>query len=440
MAAHNLPLLHKYVFNHDDDLKLKMSKLQYRLCVQEVSHVILGKHMAVGDFEPSIVPDYDMATSVEAHPPKMDDYLNTDEGLSSPESEDYPHKQQHDYPYNDSGILSDESTLNNRTQSDDANEDYDDYDDNLSDVSDPNDYHINTQDLKSCNDTELSVDPDDSAVVMNGSAALSDNELEIIEDTIEPEESTRQKADISFESFPEPTESELAALKISDTLNTGESDDNMCTESPRAITPVITVTDTEMRTHQEPSEDEIEEEVIMRSEVKREESDDDLNRVDFVSGQACNDVDTALQILKTRYRLSTSTLKKCVITFSKWNLQDIVRAPNEDTPWWNPKEEEKEEEKENVTTLTDTINRRDGEIADLLKKILEEDQRKREEEERRRAPPEPEIVELKEPHLEAIPENDAENQDAPTKKKKGNIFQRMMRALRKRLSGNRHRA
>ena len=96
-----------------------------------------------------------------------------------------------------------------------------------------------------------------------------------------------------------------------------------------------------------------------------------------------------------------------------------------------------------ITAITDTINRKDDEIAKLLQKVLDEERKKEEEKERQNPPPEPEIIAIKEePALEAIPENESESPvDAePSKKKKGNIFQRMMRALRKRMSRNRQSA
>lgn len=100
-----------------------------------------------------------------------------------------------------------------------------------------------------------------------------------------------------------------------------------------------------------------------------------------------------------------------------------------------------------VSDLACTIQNKESEIEGLLQNVLEEERRKKAAEPKPEqdpsnpddAPSHPEeVIECKEePGLEAIPEKEGESpeeDDKPGKKKKGNIWQRMMRALRKRLS------
>ena len=73
-----------------------------------IQNVNVGVCLYSSDIEPSIEPDYTMATSVEACPPRMEDFVtvSNDEGLSSPGSDEFPQKSPNqDHIYNDSGII-----------------------------------------------------------------------------------------------------------------------------------------------------------------------------------------------------------------------------------------------------------------------------------------------------------------------------------------------
>jgi hypothetical protein len=54
-----------------------------------------------------------------------------------------------------------------------------------------------------------------------------------------------------------------------------------------------------------------------------------------VTSQPCNDAPTALDILNTHYRLVDVTVHKNMITWSSWNVADIVRGPHRESCWWH---------------------------------------------------------------------------------------------------------
>jgi len=158
-------------------------------------------------------------------------------------------------------------------------------------------------------------------------------------------------------------------------------------------------------------------------------------RVDFVRGIKCDNVDSALEILKTRYRLSDVTVKKCIITWSCWNLPDLViKRPLSD---WRGSPDEVPDLPENealkADSMVDHINTKEEEIDKLVKEVL------RAEEDKKRDSGKPGKLEPVQEEDVIVMENAPAAESAPTdgepkKKKKRNIFTRMVHALRKRFS------
>jgi len=109
---------------------------------------------------------------------------------------------------------------------------------------------------------------------MNGDSILENGDAAIIEEVIEPKKITREKVHVNFaddaeyriqEPSPPATPTELSSEKE---------------------TPVVIVTDVERPADEEEAE-EVQEEVIMRSEVKHEEAVAEVedDGVDFVPGE-----------------------------------------------------------------------------------------------------------------------------------------------------------
>ncbi|KAI0237520.1 hypothetical protein LSAT2_011951 [Lamellibrachia satsuma] len=57
--------------------------------------------------------------------------------------------------------------------------------------------------------------------------------------------------------------------------------------------------------------------------------------VQFIRGMTCTDITTALLILKTKYKLTDVATKKAILTWSCWNLTDMIHTPDETFWWWS---------------------------------------------------------------------------------------------------------
>lgn len=57
-------------------------------------------------------------------------------------------------------------------------------------------------------------------------------------------------------------------------------------------------------------------------------------KVKFEPGLKCTDVIQAVAILTTKYNLSDVTIRKKMISWSSWNICDMVRGPHRESTWW----------------------------------------------------------------------------------------------------------
>jgi predicted phage gp36 major capsid-like protein len=89
--------------------------------------------------------------------------------------------------------------------------------------------------------------------------------------------------------------------------------------------------------------------------------------------------------------------------------------------------------------IVDRIQEREKEIEELLQKVLEEERQKKEEEEKKKKEDEAKNrAEVEEDAIEAAEAAPSSNApEAGDKRKRGNFFQRMMHALRRRFGGPR---
>jgi len=256
--------------------------------------------------------------------------------------------------------------------------------------------------------------------------------------------------------------------------------------------------ETEAEKKEETEEPKKEEEEEEESESEEEEEEDD--GVEFVKdvdkeclkqfGIRCTDAYAALEILNTKYRLTpavanvnkpikrtqlyhtlprTKASKKqvraeeknkaenkpmqreSIITWSSWNISDMVHAVGSQRPsscWAKPIEQttEDKDENENIKDLNTSISTKDDEIKKLYQKVLDDEKKKKEQEERlkdeenkAKEPAKP-VVEDKIDAVEIAPIEAVaapKTEEAPKKKKKkGNVFQRMVRSIQKRFGGN----
>lgn len=95
-----------------------------------------------------------------------------------------------------------------------------------------------------------------------------------------------------------------------------------------------------------------------------------------------------------------------------------------------------------VSEIVERITEREKEIEDLLKKVLEEEEKKKKEEEERKKKEEEAAKAQQEVTDDIIecadaPQSESAPPSAEPKKKRGNLFQRMVNALRKRFGNQR---
>jgi len=252
---------------------------------------------------------------------------------------------------------------------------------------------------------------------------------------------------------------------------------------------------TEQREETEESKEEREEDEEEEESEEEPEEDDSVEFVKDVDkeclrelGIRCTDAWAALEILNTRYRLTPATSKpskankmyhtlprtkaskkkeleeqkkkqaepatrKSIITWSCWNISDMVHpVGSERASWWTKVPEPAEDEKDenaNIKDLNTSIGTKAEEIDALLAKVLEDEKKKKEQEERLKEEEnkakEPQPVEedkvdkVEEAPIEAVAA--PKEEEAPKKKKKkGNLWQRMVRSMQKRFGRNRTRA
>ncbi|KAK2178432.1 hypothetical protein NP493_544g01004 [Ridgeia piscesae] len=217
-----------------------------------------------------------------------------------------------------------------------------------------------------------------------------------------------------------------------------------------------------------------EEEQVGETEETRveEEEEEEEEAVQFIRGMTCTDITTALLILKTKYKLTDIVTKKAILSWSCWNLTDMIHTPDETFWWWSSTKvpglgnthslQLAEPDLNNLSeAMVQQIIERAKEIEDLLAEVLEKERLKKEEEEEEKRRQEQEQLALEEPVVVSPPatetmsspcvaspdDHDTIDQqvedevdrhfgprDIPSKKKRRNVFARMIHAVRKRFA------
>lgn len=166
--------------------------------------------------------------------------------------------------------------------------------------------------------------------------------------------------------------------------------------------------------------------------------EEDVQVEDFKAGITCTDVPSAIDVLNTRYRLADVTIHRNMITWSSWNIADIVRGPHRDSFWWRgrrtqqvpvhqqngshenieyPDEDERLAQKD-VEELSSKIERREREIALMLERI------------------DGDAANVITPETAQHQQQTYQPQSPPSDKRR-NVFQRLLHALRKRFARRR---
>jgi hypothetical protein len=100
------------------------------------------------------------------------------------------------------------------------------------------------------------------------------------------------------------------------------------------------------------------------------QSETHCDRKQFKTGVKCHDVATALNILCTRYQLADVTVHKNIITWSSWNIADIIRTPHKDSCWHSehvePEQQQQQSECFSNAELCGRIESREQEIEHLV--------------------------------------------------------------------------
>lgn len=105
--------------------------------------------------------------------------------------------------------------------------------------------------------------------------------------------------------------------------------------------------------------------------ARQQQTETHCDRKQFKTGVKCHDVATALNILCTRYQLADVTVHKNIITWSSWNIADIIRTPHRDSVCWHTKHSEPEPEQQQSECVTNSelcgrIESREQEIEHLV--------------------------------------------------------------------------
>lgn len=169
--------------------------------------------------------------------------------------------------------------------------------------------------------------------------------------------------------------------------------------------------------------------------------EEDVQVQDFKAGITCTDVPSAIDVLNTRYRLADVTIHRNMMTWSSWNIADIVRGPHRDSFWWRgrrtqqvpmqqqngsrenieyPDEDEHLAQKD-VEELCSKIERREREIALMLERM------------------DGDAADVITPETAQHQQQTYQPQSAssPASDKRRNVFQRLLHALRKRFARRR---
>jgi len=193
----------------------------------------------------------------------------------------------------------------------------------------------------------------------------------------------------------------------------------------------------------------VQNDVLVNGHCKDEDPEE--KRVDFKTGMVCTDVPTALEILKTKYKLSDVQYHRPVLTtWSCWNISDMVRGPHRESYYWrDPKRRRKEEVEQLAVDVKDEtpqikeellteiladiemeeicqkIDVSHKEITEMLKKIIEHDDKERE----------LERLELSAVQTDPVDYRTKVNPaEEITPRRRENALRRLMRALRRRLA------
>jgi len=96
----------------------------------------------------------------------------------------------------------------------------------------------------------------------------------------------------------------------------------------------------------------------------------DFPTVEFKGGIVCSSAEDAQDVLKTRYSLPNITVKKSLITWSRWNIRDVIRSPIGQGSLWHPTQdvlmEQNAETNYNINEINNEIERRAEAISKLI--------------------------------------------------------------------------